>query len=150
MKTRTISVHWLCLVLTAICFSAIGTAGPLRPGGDAPRRAHTHASGITARITLSDGGVRTIELQGLGCSEAICSRVFIRAREANHSESQIWLDSIAAIKSINHDSALFVMKDGTERRLALIPDFRVLYVTNSNGNSERIDLGAITALEMGH
>ena len=43
---------------------------------------------------------------------------------------QTWLDSIASIKDATANDALFVMKDGTEQRLAFVTDFRVLYVSN--------------------
>lgn len=39
------------------------------------------------------------------------------------------------------------MKDGTERRLAFMTDFRVLYVSNSNGRTEKLDLTKIQSLE---
>jgi hypothetical protein len=57
------------------------------------------------------------------------------------------VDSIASIKDTTETDALFVMKDGTERRLALVPDFRVLYVSSRNGGAEKLDLAKIRSLE---
>ncbi len=92
------------------------------------------------------GTTRTAEVQGVGCSAAMCSRVFINAKEDSHSTAKIWLDSIAAIKGVSKDAALFVLKDGTERLLAFIPDFRVLYIARPNGDSEKLTPGLIVIL----
>jgi hypothetical protein len=43
--------------------------------------------------------------------------------------------------------AVLVMKDGTQRHVALVPDFRVLYVTDRSGVNERIDLTKIRSVE---
>ena len=58
-----------------------------------------------------------------------------------------WVDSIASIKDATANDALFVMRDGTERRLSLVTDFRVLYISNGIGGSEKLDLAKIRSLE---
>ena len=45
------------------------------------------------------------------------------------------------------DVALFVMRDGSELRLRLVPDFRVLYLIRANGVREKMDLAKIRSLE---
>jgi hypothetical protein len=138
MKMRRLRVIWLCLALImASGISAMATDKPL-----------TGRSAFLARIVLPSGETKTVELQGVGCSESICSRVFIRAKQDSHTTAQVFLDSIAAIKNLNQDAAVFVMKDGSERRLGFIRDFRVLYVTTPNGGKERLDLGIIKSLEI--
>jgi hypothetical protein len=57
------------------------------------------------------------------------------------------LDSLVAIKDISKDGALFVFKDGTERRQSVVVDNRVLYVMNQNGGKTKIDLARIASLE---
>ena len=57
-----------------------------------------------------------------------------------------WLDSIAAIKDATQSDALFVMKDGTERRMSLVTGFRVLYLTNG-GAAEKLDLAKVKSIE---
>jgi len=57
------------------------------------------------------------------------------------------LDSIASITVATKDMAVLVMKDGTERNVTLVPDFRVLYVTDRSGVIERIDLAKIRSVE---
>jgi len=39
------------------------------------------------------------------------------------------------------------MRDGTERRLAFVQDFRVLYVSNPNGRREKLDLTKVRSLK---
>ena len=117
-------------------------------GASLPSKAEGHRSGLTAKVISADGASRTIRLEGVGCSESMCSRVFIRSKSASGAPLQTWLDSIARITDITGNEAMVVMKDGTERRLGLIPDFRVLYVSNSNGRAERLDLSKIKSLEL--
>ncbi len=73
----------------------------------------------------------------------MCSRVFIRSKVASGAPVQTWLDSVASIQDATANDALFVMKDGSERLLAFVPDFRILYVSNPNRRTEKLDLTAI-------
>ncbi len=77
----------------------------------------------------------------------MCSRVFIRSTSESGAPTQTWLDSIASIKDATANDALFVMKDGTERRLSYVTDFRVLYVSNPTGRTEKLDLAKVRSLE---
>jgi hypothetical protein len=77
----------------------------------------------------------------------MCSRVFVRSKGESGALVRTWLDSVAAIKNATEKDALFVMKDGTERRLSWVPDFRVLYVSSRNGGAEKLDLANIQSLE---
>lgn len=45
------------------------------------------------------------------------------------------------------DDALFVLNDGTERRLSLMSDFRVLYLANPLGGREKLDLARVKSVE---
>jgi hypothetical protein len=112
-----------------------------------PSQVDGHRSGLTARVTAVDGTSRPIKLEGVGCTESMCSRVFIRSKSATGAPLQTWLDSVASIKDATATDALFVMKDGSERRLAMVPDFRVLYVSSSNGQAEKLDLAKIRSLK---
>jgi hypothetical protein len=112
-----------------------------------PFQAEGHRSGLTARVTAADGTSRTIKLEGVGCTESMCSRVFIRSKSESGAPLQTWLDSVASIKNASENDALFAMRDGTERRLSFVPDFRVLYVSNPNGRTEKLDLAKIRSLE---
>jgi hypothetical protein len=121
----------------------------LRDGGASlPSHMEGHGSGLTARVTAADGTSRTIKLEGVGCTESMCSRVFIRSKSASGAPLQTWLDSVASVKDTSENDALFVMRDGTERRLSFVPAFRVLYVSNPNGRTEKLDLAKIRSLEI--
>src|ERR1051326_8485338 len=78
-----------------------------------------HVSGLTARVILADGTKRTVTLNGVGCSETICSRVFVQGRSRDGSTARIWIDRLAAIRDIGANTALFIMKDGSQQRLSL-------------------------------
>jgi hypothetical protein len=100
-----------------------------------------------ARITMGDGATRTVKLEGVGCPLSICSRVAIKAKTEAESVVRTWLDSLAAIKDTTDQDALFVFKNGTSRRMSLITDFRVLYLANRLGGTERLDLTRIKTVE---
>ena len=109
----------------------------------------TSVWGLTARITLNDGTIRTATFEGVGCSTSICSRVAIKGK-ANGTPVTTRLDSIAAIRDATADSALLVLKDGTTRRLTLVNDFRVIYLDNRSGGEkreEKLDLARTMSVE---
>ena len=116
-------------------------------GASLPSQVEGHRSGMMAKVVSSDGTTRTVRLEGWGCTESMCSRVFIRSKGENGAPLRTWFDSIASIKDATAADALFVMKDGTERRLAFVSDFRVFYVSNRIGLTEKLDLAKIRSLE---
>ena len=116
-------------------------------GASLPSQVEGHRSGMMAKVVSADGTSRTVRLEGVGCSESMCSRVFIRGRDEGGAPLRTWLDSIASIKDGTAADALFVMKDGTERRLTFVSDFRVLYISNPNGRAQKLDLARIRSLE---
>jgi hypothetical protein len=100
-----------------------------------------------AKITLPDGATRMVKLEGVGCAVSICSRTVIKGKTEGDSLVRTWLDSLAAIKDTTVDAAVFVMKDGTEQRRSLVTDFRVLYLANRLGETEKLDLAKIKSIE---
>lgn len=138
MRINTLRMSCIAAVLLVpIAFTMNGTS-------EAPQG---HASGLTAKITLPDGTSRTARLQGVGCPVAICSRVVIKGKAKGDSLVRTWLDTIAAIKDTTADDALFVKKDGTVERLSLVKDFRVLYVADRVGGTEKLDLAKVKSIE---
>jgi hypothetical protein len=130
------------------CVAAILTTPALTIGGaNLPSQVEGHRSGLTAQVVAADGTSRTVKLQGIGCSESMCSRVFLRSKAEEGAPQKTWLDSIASIRHATGDDALLVMKDGSEHRVTLVPDFRVLYVSNAAGLAEKLDLDKIRSLE---
>jgi hypothetical protein len=91
---------------------------------------------------------RTDASEGVGCAEALCSRVAVRTNaEGDSRVTRTWLDTIAAINDIRSESALFVMKDGTARRLSVIHDNRFLYFADQRGVEKKINLAGVESIE---
>lgn len=141
MKTTTLRIISLTAVLLLpITFAARGAS-------ESPEDPQGHLSKLTARITTTDGTSRTVVLEGIGCSASICSRTVIKSKAPNDSRVNTWLDSLAAIKDTTATDALFVLKDGTARRLSLVNDFRVLYLAGHLGATEKLDLARVKSVE---
>jgi hypothetical protein len=135
------------LLLAPAPFLVRGTSQPA-PGPDTIVEAFQgHASDLMANLTLSDGTRRTVQLEGIGCSVAMCSRVAIKGQAASGSLVRTWLDNLAAIRSTASGRALLVMKDGTERQISLVRDFRVLYLARGHGGDEKLDLAKVRSVE---
>lgn len=117
----------------------LGEMGPTASAG--------HLSGLMAKLTLPDGATRTVTLEGVGCSINICSRTIIKGKASGDSLVGTRLDTIAAIKDTGGYTALLVLQDGTQRRISLVRDFRVLYIANQSGGIEKLDLAKIKSIE---
>lgn len=106
-----------------------------------------HQAGSTARITMRDGRVRIVKLEGVGCPQAMCSRKAIKAAPQDESAVSLWFDGLGAIRNTTNRDAEFVSKDGTSQRLSLLANFRVLYLAGPLGLSEKLDLGQVQSVE---
>jgi hypothetical protein len=53
----------------------------------APHNDPHHRSSLRARVTMADGTDRRVTLQGVGCTESMCSRVRVRDTKAD----DVWL-----------------------------------------------------------
>ena len=104
-------------------------------------------TGLMAKITMRDGTTRTVKLEGVGCLQSICSRTAIKAKAKTDSLVRTWFDGLATIKDTTAADALFVLKDGTSQRMSLLSDFRVLYLANRLGGTEKLDLAKVKAIE---
>ncbi len=134
-----------CL-LAAVPLAMTGANRPSRVLNADQPSTQEHSPGSGARITMRDGATRTVQLDGVGCPQGICSRTAIKAQDKD-SVVQTWFDSLTQIKDITPTDALFVLKDGTSRRMSLIYDFRVLYLANRLGGTEKLDLAAVKTVE---
>jgi hypothetical protein len=97
---------------------------------------------------MVDGITHTIILQGVGCTESICSRV--RAKDTNADD--VWLDGLASIREISHQAtgpvtAVLTFKDGGERQASIIEFHRVLYIKGSFGLTNKLDLARLTRID---
>lgn len=128
--------------LQVACITAALSIPGIRVGGATlPAQVEGHHSGFAARLVLANGSSRNVHLAGAGCTETMCSRVFLMT-----TAGRVWLDSIASIQDPHENTVVFLMKDGRKQRLALTSDFRVLYVVDEHGRGEKIDLKAIRSV----
>ena len=111
-------------------------------------RSQEQPSGPTAKVTLADGATQIARIDGIGCTESICSTVLMKAKSAGNTVVEVRFDSLAAIRDIRQNDALFVAKDHSERRLTFLSDFRVLYLARSGGARQKIDLAKIKSVEI--
>src|SRR5262245_34608162 len=74
-----------------------------------------HSSGLLAKITLPNGATETVRLDGIGCTESICSRVLIKGKTAKNGLVEMSFGSIVAIRDIGDDGASFLLKDHSEQ-----------------------------------
>lgn len=127
-------------------------AGVLAPvtmsigGANRVAQAEEPASILKARLTLLNGASRLVTLEGVGCTRSICSRTHIEGNAA-HEPSAIAFSAIGTIQNITPNSALFVLKDGARQSMSLVKDFRVIYVLDESGRSQRLDLAEVKSLE---
>ena len=136
--------------ISALVVSALSSIAWSTGPSDTPRAilaAAGHRSGQTIKVTLRDGGTRTVKLEGVGCPQAICSRTAIHAQAGKGSEVRAWFDGLASIQDTTAHDALFISKNGTRQRLSLLNDFRVLYLTGRLGGTERLDLSQVRSVE---
>lgn len=134
-----------CL-LAAVPFTSAVSAPP-SPVDQGQQSANGHLTDLMAKIILRDGTTRMVKLEGVGCLQSICSRTAIKAKAKTDSLVRTWIDGLAAIKDTTAADALFVLKDGTSQRMSLLSDFRVLYLANRLGGTEKLDLAKVKAIE---
>ena len=133
MQSITFRIACLTIALIAPAGISVVTAG----SGDSPE----------ARISFRDGTTRTVRLQGVGCTQSICSRIVIKGEDSSHRLVSSSFASLAAIKDTTGGGALFVSKDGTERRLSFVKDFRVLYLETQSGATQKLDLQSVRSVQ---
>lgn len=116
-----------------------------------------HVSPNIAKITYPSGTTRNVTVLGVGYAYGDSYTTHtITLRDEAESVVTVWIDTIRQIRNANDESAVFVLKSGTERRLWFTyttsttdPDFkrRVLIVANDDGGQEKINISRLTAVE---
>jgi hypothetical protein len=135
------ALAWFVLVSGA-------SASIIAPWSPLPAVAEGHRSSLRARVTMIDGTSRAFTIQGVGCSENICSRVRATASMADG----IWLDELAFVQTISHDpdgsvKATFTFRNGIERKVSIVQTNRVLYVDGQFKRTEKLDLRSLTRID---
>jgi hypothetical protein len=87
-----------------------------------------HQSSLHATVTMNDGTRHSMTLQGVGCAQAMCSRVRVRDTDTH----TVWLDGLASISNISQNlggpvRGVFTFKDGSSREVSVSALNNVLY-----------------------
>jgi hypothetical protein len=106
-----------------------------------------HRSSLRATITMADGTVRHVTVQGVGCPRGMCSRV--RAKDVR-SES-VWLDGLTSVCDISHEptgpiTATFAFRNGAQHRASVVEANRVLYL-HDGGRGRQLDLSTVRKID---
>lgn len=132
------------LLLGVAAIGFLGTVGLTSAISPADASSQGHQSPAMVRVTFANGSVRTLKFNGVGCAVSMCSRVVVKSKVNRDSwlQDSTWLDSVAAIQDTTPRDALFVFKDGTQRRLSVIPGNRFLYLANG-----KVELSKVESVE---
>jgi hypothetical protein len=109
-----------------------------------------HAPHRRALLTPHAGPSRFATLEGVGCSETICSRVAVRTRAARSDEggeTLVRFDAIAAIRSNGAGRATVDFIDGSSRQVVIPAENRVFYLLNASDRPEKLDMGKLAVIE---
>jgi|SRR5579862_9075337 len=141
LHARAFQTTSIAVVLLA---AGNGFAGTFHPAHNDP----AHRSSLHAIVTMADGTTSRVTLEGVGCTQSICSRV--RAKDTQAGD--VWLDSLVSIRDISHEtsgpvSALFTLRDGSERRMSVIAWHRVLYTKDAFGLGHQLDLARVNEID---
>jgi hypothetical protein len=144
---ETIAMKILSASVTLLVVSGlVAVAGSASTAPRDLNKLEGHRSSLRAIVTMNDGSVRAVTLDGVGCTQSMCSRV--KAREEGNS---IWLDELASVRGISRNAgavaATFGFRDGARRRGSIAAANRVLWVHRRFGLTEKIDLGTVSELE---
>ena len=148
MKLFSLVSHVSAIASVSLLLGSGGYASVIVPWLPLPAVDEGHRSSLRARVTMVDGTSRAITIQGVGCTELICSRV----RATASMDDSVWLDGLASVRAISHDTtgpvkAVFTFKNGTKRQASIVQGNRVLYVDGRFGRTEKLDLGSATRVD---
>jgi hypothetical protein len=134
---------WVGSLAAMVTLCLLGSMSFARPHTDP-----AHRSALPVTLVLASGARHSATLQGVGCTESICSTV--RAQD-NHADS-IWLDGLASVRPISGATSgplqvVLVFKDGSERAASIMETNRVLYLTDSRGHKRTLDLGRLAQID---
>ena len=139
---KMLSVASRIVAIAGVCL--IGATSLASSPHNDPR----HRSSLRAKVTMVDGSTRSITLRGVGCADSICSRV--RAKDTKRDD--VWLDGLASVRNISHETtgpvtADFTFKDGVERRVSIVEPNRVLHIEARFGLTHQLDLARLTRID---
>jgi hypothetical protein len=122
---------------------------PLRVTHGEQNRSDKAAEPKLVRLGLHGGTSRVVRLEGVGCDETICSRIAVNNRTVgNVIVNRTRFEDIRAIQDIGGETATFMFRNGTTRRVSVIPDNRVLYVIEKDGGRRKIGLNTVRSIDL--
>ena len=102
------------------------------------------------RLTSRSGSSRVATLEGVGCTEAICSRVAVRTRPVSGDEAGVTFvnfDVTAAVRPHRPGVVTVDFVDGSSRQVVIPTENRVLYLFNDSHHREKLNMGELSAIE---
>ena len=138
------------VLMVVVLVSASGLAADL--GGESSRTQEVAArtQQLRVRLTSQSGSSRVAALDGVGCTEAICSRVAIRTRAISSDEAGVTLvnfDAIAAMRMHRPGVATIDFVDGSSRQVVIPAENRVLYLLDDSHHTEKLNISELSAIE---
>ena len=115
-----------------------------------PAVAHEHATRRLVRLMPHSGPPHLANLVGVGCTEAICSRIAIRLLGDDVGEqvdTLVDFETITAIRLHDAGRPTVDLANGASRRVVIPIDNRVLYLSDDSHRSEKLDVGELAAIE---
>jgi hypothetical protein len=134
--------------VTSALLSTLAALAPFAVVGAAPTATAVKSTPRVIHLSFQDGSSKTVQLDGVGCAESICSRIIVNSRAVgsavvNHTR----LAEIVALRNIDDGNAVVVLKDGSKRSVSVVPDNRVLYVIGADGRTQKVNLGRLKSIE---
>ena len=140
---RKVSLLIVIMLAGAPLPSDVVVASRARPAEVQQRATH----GLL-RLTPHSGPSRMAFLDGVGCTEAICSRVAIpMLGDGDEADTLVDFDTITAIRPHDTGRATMDLIDGTSRQVVIPIENRVLYLSDASGEAQKLDLGAFAVIE---
>src|SRR5262245_5614859 len=119
-------------------------------GGVLASAAGTHPAGHVIRIVPKNGLPYIESFDGIGCSQALCSRVFVRVwvdDDEGTAIQRIPFDTVARIDMLEGGDARIRSIDGTAQRVIVAADNRVLYLIDQTGRAKTLDINKVVSIE---
>ena len=139
-------------VRVALLLTAVTLAAPWSPTKWAAAVLANGSEPAVGRIRIvpRNGPSYIGTLDGVGCTEALCSRVVVRTLALDDEGTpvqNIRFDTVAAIEMLAGGNARVRFVDGTFQRVLIAADNRVLYLFDQDGRTQTVGLDDLTAIE---
>jgi hypothetical protein len=134
---------WIASVAAVGTLCLLSSVSFATPHNDA-----AHRSALSVTLTLSDGTRHAATLQGVGCTQSMCSRV----RAQDNNADTIWLDGLVSVDQISGASSgplqvVLGFRDGTTRSATIRETNRILYLTDNHGHHRTVDLASLSQID---